>query len=118
VQVTAQVYTRPSVRVPNTPGFGPRIRATISLLGMAGLAEARGRVVINGALLYKPHQFAISGDGDFLVRDLHWHSWGGETAGASGQAVEQERPSHVDHTYPVRVTLSRRTFCANLHRTV
>jgi hypothetical protein len=68
--------------------------------------------------LYKPHEFALSGDGDFLVRDLAWHSWGGGTAVASGQAVEQVRPSHVDHTYPVRVTLSRRTFCANLHRTV
>ena len=90
----------------------------VALLGMAGLAEARGRVVINGALLYKPHEFAISGDGDFLVRDLRWHSWGGGRVVASGQAVEQVRPSHTDHTYPVRVTLSRRTFCANLHRTV
>ena len=52
------------------------------------------------------------------MRDLHWHSWGGGRAVASGQAVEQVRPSHIDHTYTVRVTASRRTFCANLHRTV
>jgi hypothetical protein len=68
--------------------------------------------------MYKPHEFPVSGDGDFIVRGLRWRSWGGSTALATGQAVEQVRPSHVDHTYPVRVTLSRRTFCANLHRTV
>jgi hypothetical protein len=43
---------------------------------------------------------------------------GRREAFASGQAVEQVRPSHVDHTYPVKLTLSRRAFCANLHRTV
>jgi hypothetical protein len=91
----------------------------ILLAALVGPAQAAGhRVVISGLFLYKPHELPISGDGDFVVRDLGWHSWGGETAVASGQAVEQVRPSHVDHTYPVRVTLSRRTFCANLHRTV
>jgi hypothetical protein len=87
--------------------------------GLAGPAQAgTHRVVVNGLFSYKPHEIPISGDGDFIVRDLGWHSWGGGTAVASGQAVEQVRPSHVDHTYPVRVTLSRRTFCASLHRTV
>lgn len=76
------------------------------------------RVVMHLGFMYKPHEFPVSGDGDFLVRGLGWQSWGGKTAVATGQAVEQSRPSHVDHTYPVRVTLSRRTFCANLHRTV
>lgn len=90
----------------------------VALLAMVGVAEASGRVVINGLFFYKPHEVPISGDGDFIVRDLHWHSWGGGKAVASGQAVEQVRPSHVDHTYPVKVTLTRRTFCANLHRTV
>lgn len=90
--------------------------ATVALVGPA---QAAGhRVVMHLGLLYKPHEFPVSGDGDFLVQDLRWQSWGGRTALATGQAVEQERPSHVDHTYPVRVTLSRRTSCANLHRTV
>jgi hypothetical protein len=84
----------------------------------ASAAAARSRVVINGAFTYKPHEFAVSGDGDFLVRGLRWRSWGGKTAVAFGQAVEQVRPSHVDHTYPVRVTLSHRKFCPNLHRRV
>jgi hypothetical protein len=91
----------------------------VILAALVGPAQATThRVLINGTLLYRPHELAISGDGDFLVRGLHWHSWGGATALASGQAVEQVRPSHVDHTYPVRVTLSRRAFCASLHRTV
>jgi hypothetical protein len=96
-------------------------RLIVLLAAVALVAPAQAathRVVMHLGFLYKPHEFPVSGDGDFLVRDLHWHSWGGETAGGSGQAVEQERPSHVDHSYPVRVTLSRRTFCANLHRTV
>jgi hypothetical protein len=88
-------------------------------VALVGAAQARtDRVVMNEGFLYKPHEFPVSGDGDFLVQGLRWRSWGGKTAVATGQAVEQERPSHVDHTYPVRVTLSRRTFCANLHRTV
>lgn len=92
---------------------------TILFAALIGPAQAAThRVVINGLFSYKPHELPISGDGDFIVRDLQWHSWGGGTALASGQAVEQVRPSHVDHTYPVRVTLSRRTVCANLHRTV
>jgi hypothetical protein len=91
----------------------------IAAAAVIGPAEAvTHRVVMHLGFLYKPHEFALSGDGDFLVRDLHWQSWGGATAVASGQAVEQVRPSHVDHTYPVRVTASRRVFCANLHRTV
>lgn len=87
--------------------------------GAVGAAAARsGRVVLRDGLQYKPHELAISGDGDYIVQQLRWKSWGGKTAVASGQAVEQERPSHVNHTYPARVTLSDPTFCANLHRTV
>ena len=96
-------------------------RLIVLLTAVALVAPAQAathRVVINGLFFYKPHELPISGDGDFIVRDLGWHSWGGGKAVASGQAVEQVRPSHVDHTYPVRVTLSRRTFCASLHRTV
>jgi hypothetical protein len=81
----------------------------ICLLASAALAEAAGHVVMRDGLLYKPHAFSVSGDGDFLVRGLHWRTWGGKTAVATGQAVEQVRPSH---------TLSRRTYCAKLHRTV
>jgi hypothetical protein len=92
--------------------------AIVVLASTAALALASPRVVVREGLRYKPHEFPISGDGDYLVRGLRWHSWGGETAVASGQAVEQVRPSHVDHIYPVRVTLSQRTFCANLDRTV
>ncbi len=91
----------------------------VVLAALVGPAQAAThRVVINGLFFFKPHEIPISGDGDFIVRDLGWHSWGGGKAVASGQAVEEVRPSHVDHTYPVKVTLSRRTFCANLHRTV
>lgn len=87
--------------------------------GAAGLAEARsGRVVVQEGFAYKPHELTISGDGDYIVRGLRWRSWGGKHAVARGVAVEQERPSHVNHTYAVRVTLSSRTYCANLHRTV
>jgi hypothetical protein len=35
-----------------------------------------------------------------------------------GQAIEQLRPSHTDHFYRTRVTLSHRTYCGNIHRTV
>jgi hypothetical protein len=90
--------------------------APVALVGPA--QAATHRVLMHLGLLYKPHEFPVSGDGDFLVQNLRWQSWGDTTAVATGQAVEQEHPSHVDHTYPVRVTLSRRTFCANLHRTV
>ena len=92
--------------------------ALLALAATAALAQARGRVVMNGGFQYRPQEFPVSGDGDFIIKGLRWHSWGGKTAVAVGQAVEQVRPSHVDHTYPVRVTLSHRTFCANLHRRV
>jgi hypothetical protein len=93
--------------------------AALTAVSLVGPAQAAGhRVVMHLGFLYKPHEFAVSGDGDFLARALRWQSWGGPTAVATGHAVEQQRPSHVDHTYPVRVTLSERTFCANLHRTV
>ena len=102
-----------------------RARTTALLIALlvpaalVGPAQARGhRVVTNGEFLYKPSEFPVSGDGDFLVQNLRWQSWGGKTAVATGQAVEQERPSHVNHTYAARVTLSHRTFCANVHRTV
>jgi len=91
----------------------------VALAGAVGDAAARpGRVVTRDGLQYKPHELAISGDGDYIVQRLRWNSWGGKTAVASGQAVEQEHPSHVNHAYPVRVTLGDRTYCANLHRTV
>jgi hypothetical protein len=91
----------------------------IAAAAVVGPAQAgTHRVVMQLGFLYKPHEFAVSGDGDFLVQDLRWHTWGGKTAVATGQAVEQQRPSHVDHTYPVRVTVSRRRVCGNLHRTV
>jgi hypothetical protein len=92
----------------------------IALLAVlvAPAQAASHRVVINGLFLYKPAEFPVSGDGDFLVKNLRWQSWGGKSALATGQAVKQVRPSHVDHTYPAQVTLSHRTFCANLHRTV
>src|SRR5689334_22443032 len=91
----------------------------VAAVALVGPAQAvTHRVVMNLGFLYKPHEFAVSGDGDFFVRGLRWQSWGAKTAVATGQAIEQVRPSHVDHSYPVQVTLSRRTFCANLHRTV
>jgi hypothetical protein len=74
--------------------------------------------VVREGLVYKPHELTISGDGDHIVHELRWRSWGGSDAIARGRAVEQERPSHVNHTYAVRVTLSERTYCANLRRTV
>ena len=87
--------------------------------GMTALAQASpGRVVMRQNFMYKPHAFPVSGDGDFAVKGLRWRTWGGKQAVAYGQAVEQKRPSHVDHTYPVRVTLSRRTYCASIRRTV
>jgi hypothetical protein len=98
-----------------------RLAALLSVVfaaALVGPAQARTHRVVMAPGLFKPHEFAVSGDGDFLVQGLRWRSWGGKTALATGQAVEQERPSHVDHTYPARVTLSHRTFCANLHRTV
>lgn len=85
---------------------------------IVGFAQAQGRVVMRDGLLYKPHEFPVSGDGDFLVQGLRWRSWGGRTAVADGQAVEQVRPSHANHVYPVQVTLSHRAYCGNLHRTV
>lgn len=87
--------------------------------GSAALAQAStGRVVMRQNFMYKPHEFPVSGDGDYSVKGLRWHTWGGKKAVATGQAVEQERPSHVNYTYPVRVTLSHRTYCANIGRTV
>lgn len=87
--------------------------------GAVAAAAARpGRVVMRDDFLYKPHEFPISGDGDYSVRTLRWRSWGGKIAVADGQAVEQQRPSQTDHVYRVRVTLSLRTYCANLQRTV
>lgn len=87
--------------------------------GAGALAQARADpVVVRQGLQYKPHALALSGDGDFTVHGLRWDSWGGKRALAYGQAVEQERPSHVNYLYPVRVTLSRRTYCPRLHRTV
>ena len=74
--------------------------------------------MVRANLGYKPHEITISGDGDFWVQGLRWRSWGGKSAVAVGQAVEQERPSHVNYTYPTRVTVSHRAYCANLHRTV
>jgi hypothetical protein len=86
---------------------------------LVGPAQATAhRVVMHLGFMYKPHEFPVSGDGDFIVRSLSWQSWGGRTAIATGQVVEEERPSHVDHTYPAQVTLSDRMFCANLGRTV
>lgn len=91
----------------------------LAAVALVGPAQAvTHHVVMHLGFLYKPHEFPVSGDGDFLVQGLRWQSWGGKTAVAAGQAVEQQRPSHADHTYPVRVTLGRRTFCANLNRTV
>ena len=98
--------------------IGTVVLALWGLAGLAGLAAARSRVVMHEGLFYKPHELTISGEGDCIVRGLHWRSWGGRKAVAYGQAVEQVRPSHVEHTYPVRVTLSRRVYCANLGRTV
>jgi hypothetical protein len=68
-------------------------RAALPLIlvpaALVGPAQAKThRVVLNGGLLYKPHELPISGDGDFIVRDLRWRSWGGQTAVATGQAVE------------------------------
>ena len=92
----------------------------IALVALAGAAaaESHGRVVLRAGLLYRPSEFAVSGDGDFAVRNLRWQSWGGKRAVAYGQAIEQERPSHRDFFYPVRVTASRRVYCPSLHRTV
>jgi hypothetical protein len=100
-----------------------RLTAWLAILvasaGSAAIAQATSRrAVLQPGNMYKPHAFPISGDGDFSVRGLRWHSWGGKKAVADGTAVEEERPSHVDYTYPVRVTLSRLTYCANRGRRV
>ena len=93
--------------------------AVIAVVGVAATTGvAKDRVVVRQGFAYKPHELTISGDGDFWVQNLRWHSWGGGKAVASGTAVEQERPSHDNYDYPARVTLSDRTYCANLHRTV
>ncbi len=93
--------------------------AVVLLAALVGPAQATThRVVMHLGFMYKPHEFGVSGDGDFSVVHLRWQSWGGRKALATGRVIEQERPSHVDHFYPGRVTLSHRTFCANLHRTV
>jgi hypothetical protein len=88
------------------------------LASTASVALAGSRVVVRANLEYKPHEISISGDGDLWAQHLRWRSWGGKSAVAVGQAVEQERPSHVNYTYPTRVTVSGRTYCANLQRTV
>jgi len=88
-----------------------------ALLG-AVASDAHSRVVYRGGLQYRPAEMTISGDGDFIVHDLRWRTWGGKKAVAYGQAIEQERPSHRNYYYPVRVTASRRVYCAALHRTV
>ena len=92
--------------------------AVIAAALAAGVSEAHSRVVIRLGLYYRPHELPISGDGDFRVQHLRWRTWGGKTAVAFGQAVEEQRPSHKDYFYPVQVTASRRVFCAALHRTV
>ena len=92
--------------------------AVIAAAVAAGVAEGHSRVVIRLGLSYRPHELPISGDGDFRVQHLRWRRWGGKTAVAFGQAVEEQRPSHRDHFYPVQVTASRRVFCSALHRTV
>lgn len=91
----------------------------IALLVPAGsVALAHSRILVREGLAYKPHELAISGDGDLWAQRLRWHSWGGKTATATGQLVEQARPSHVDHTYRARITLAFPVYCANVHRTV
>jgi hypothetical protein len=75
--------------------------ALLTAVALVATAQAAThRVVMHDGFMYKPHEFPVSGDGDFLVHGLRWRSWGAKTAVATGQAVEQERPSHVDHTYP------------------
>jgi hypothetical protein len=87
--------------------------------GLFAVAQARGRrVFMRETLSYKPAEFSVSGNGDFLVQHARWHSWGGRTATASGQVIEQERPSHINHFYRARITLSQRRYCQNLHRRV
>jgi len=84
----------------------------------AALAQAAPRAILQPGDMYKPHAFPVSGDGDFYVQGLRWHAWGHAKAVAYGTATEQDRPSHVNHNYPVRVTLSRLTYCANHGRRV
>lgn len=98
--------------------LAPAAVAVCCALAAAAAGAHPARVVVRQALLYKPSELTISGDGDVIVRALRWRSWGGRTATGSGRAVEQERPSHVNHSYPATVTLSRRTYCAGVHRTV
>jgi hypothetical protein len=91
----------------------------IALLVPGGsVALAHSRILVREGLAYKPHELGISGDGDLWAQGLRWRSWGGKTATAGGQVVEQERPSHVDHTYRARITLAFPVYCANVHRTV
>jgi hypothetical protein len=90
----------------------------VSAAVTVAVAQAHPRVVLQENLSFKPHELSISGDGDWFVRRLSWHSWGGKTAVATGQAILQDRPSHVNHFVKTRVTLSDRTFCKRLHRTV
>ena len=89
-----------------------------AVAAVATVAAAKDHVVVHEGLTFKPHELSVSGDGDLLVQNLRWHSWGGAKAIASGTAVEQERPSHRNYDYPARVTLSDRTYCASLRRTV
>jgi hypothetical protein len=96
-----------------------RLALPIALVATtATTAVASPRVVVREGLRYKPHELTLSGDGDLLAQHLRWRSWGGRRAVADGEAVEQQRPSHVNYTYPARVTLSGRTYCAGLQRTV
>jgi hypothetical protein len=53
------------------------------LAALVGPAQAAThRVVMHLGFTYKPHEFAVSGDGDFLVKGLSWRSWGGSTPSA------------------------------------
>jgi len=88
------------------------------LVPVGSVALAHARIFVREGLAYKPHELAISGDGDLWAQELRWRSWGGKTATADGQVVEQVRPSHVDHTYRARITLAFPAYCANVHRTV
>ena len=73
------------------------LTAFVASVALVGLAQAGPRVVMHNNFLYKPHEFSVSGDGDFFVHGLRWRSWGGRTAVAYGQAIEPHaRPSlHV-----------------------
>lgn len=90
----------------------------VAALGTVALAREPVGLRQFLGVVYKPHEIPISGDGDTWVQGLRWRTWGGKTAAADGQAIEQVRPSHVNHSYQASVTLGRRAYCANLHRTV